>query len=165
MDDDWGNGLARISKRALERRAETRRLVDSAGHLNVDAGPLNVQVIDLSEGGFSAEVSQPLAIGSIVTLTCPQIADARATVIWEKGREYGFAFEQPVAKHSVAEFRATAGVIWVDFKTATITHGPADPVFTRKFSGAARVAIALSLGMVAWGAVGGIGWAVFRLLR
>lgn len=165
MDDDWGNGLARISKRALERRAETRRLVDSAGHLNVDARPFNVQVIDLSEGGFSAEVSRPLAIGTIVTLTCPQIVDARATVIWRKGREYGFAFEQPVAERSVAEFRETAGVIWVDFRTATITDGPADPITTGKYSGAARVALALSLGMVAWGAIGGIGWAVIRLLR
>ena len=157
--------MARISKRALERRAETRRLVDSAGHLHVDAGPLTVQVIDLSEGGFSAESSQTLAVGSIVTLTCPQIPNARATVIWEKGREYGFAFDQPVEPHAVAEFQSTAGVIWVDFKTGTIADGPTEAIFTRKFSGAARVALAVSLGIAAWGAVGGIGWALLRLLR
>ena len=131
----------------------------------MDAGPLNAQILDLSEGGFSAELSQSLSVGHQVTVTCPQIERARATVIWAKGNEYGFAFDQPVAKQTVDEFQTTPGVIWVDFKTGKISDGPAEPMFTGKYSGAARIALALSLGLAAWGAIGGIGFAVFRFLR
>jgi PilZ domain len=56
-----------------------------------------VFVRDLSTRGFMAECSEPVAIGSYVTLDLPGLGPVRAQVRWQIGSRMGGKFLHPVA--------------------------------------------------------------------
>lgn len=138
--------------------------MSTQGQLDRAAGPLNARILDISEGGFSAELAHPLAVGSRVELTCPGADAAGARVVWQNGLEHGFQFERPLDTPPPRTDRQTQGVIWVDFKSGALLDGPVEPNFSQRYSGVTRAALALSLGMAAWAAIGAIGWMIYRLV-
>lgn len=63
---------------------------------------------NISQGGFGAECSQPLADGDELTLRLGRIGYASARVVWQKGGIVGCAFLREVTAAEVALALATA---------------------------------------------------------
>jgi hypothetical protein len=78
------------------RRAE-RRIVNLAGALRdagVKTGP--IIILDVSIGGFKADVPDPVEEGAEVWLKLPGFEAKRSRVIWTNGKEIGCEFEWPL---------------------------------------------------------------------
>ena len=78
------------------RKAE-RRIVNIAAALR-EAGvtTAEVTVIDVSTGGFKAEVEDAIEEGSEVWLKLPGFEARRSRVIWSRGRDIGCEFQFPL---------------------------------------------------------------------
>ena len=78
------------------RKAE-RRIVNMAAALReAGARTSNIIVLDISGGGFRAEVSDDIYEGSEVWLKMPGFEAKRSRVVWRKDREAGCEFESPL---------------------------------------------------------------------
>jgi len=78
------------------RRAE-RRLVNIAASLREPGASLNeIEVVNLSVGGFAAEVGVALEIGSIVWLKLPGSEPLASQVVWVEDGKAGFEFTTPL---------------------------------------------------------------------
>jgi hypothetical protein len=78
------------------RKAE-RRIVNLAAALREDgATTAQIVVLDISDGGFRAEVGDDVHEGSEVWLKLPSFEAKRSRVIWRKGKEVGCEFETPL---------------------------------------------------------------------
>ena len=78
------------------RKAE-RRIVNMAAALREEgAKTSNVIVLDISGGGFRAEVSDDIHEGSEVWLKMPGFEAKRSRVVWRREREAGCEFESPL---------------------------------------------------------------------
>ena len=75
------------------RKAE-RRIVNLAGALRESgAKTLPIVLLDVSSGGFKADVAEPVEEGSEVWLKIAGFAPRRSRVIWTNGKEIGCEFE------------------------------------------------------------------------
>lgn len=78
------------------RKAE-RRIVNLAGALReAGAWTAQVTVLDMSTGGFKAEVPEPLEEGSEVWLKLPGLEAKRSRVVWTNDKDVGCEFEWPL---------------------------------------------------------------------
>jgi hypothetical protein len=78
------------------RKAE-RRIVNLAAALREEgAKNVSIVIIDISIGGFKAELSEALEEGSEVWLKLPAFEAKRSKIIWMKGNEAGCEFETPL---------------------------------------------------------------------
>ena len=78
------------------RKAE-RRIVNLAGALReMGAKTATIVVIDVSMGGFKADVPEPVEEGSEVWLKVPGFTPRRSRVVWSNGKEIGCEFESPL---------------------------------------------------------------------
>jgi hypothetical protein len=66
-------------------------LVDS------DGGELDVQIVDLSSGGFRLRTTEPLVVGEDVRIRVSRYGDFAAQVQWVEGYEAGGKFLEPVS--------------------------------------------------------------------
>jgi hypothetical protein len=65
-------------------------LVDS------DGGELEVEVTDLSSGGFRLRAGEALVVGEQIRLRVPRYGDFRAQIQWVEGNDAGGRFLEPV---------------------------------------------------------------------
>lgn len=78
------------------RKAE-RRIVNLAGALRESGAKTSpIVLVDVSLGGFKADVPEPLEEGSEVWLKLPGFEAKRSRVIWTKDKEIGCEFEWPL---------------------------------------------------------------------
>ena len=90
------------------RKAE-RRIVNLAAALREDgAKTAPIVVLDISGGGFRAEVGDDVHEGSEVWLKLPNLEAKRSRVVWRKGSEVGCEFETPVHENEIALIVAPA---------------------------------------------------------
>jgi hypothetical protein len=90
------------------RKAE-RRIVNLAAALREDgAKTAQIVILDISSGGFRAEVGDDVHEGSEVWLKLPNFEARRSRVVWRKGTEAGCEFETPVHENEIALIVAPA---------------------------------------------------------
>lgn len=78
------------------RKAE-RRIVNLAGALRESGAKTTpIVVLDVSIGGFKADVPDPVEEGSEVWLKMTGFAPKRSRVVWTNGKEIGCEFECPL---------------------------------------------------------------------
>ena len=78
------------------RKAE-RRIVNLAAALREDgAKRAPIVIIDISGGGFKAEMEEDFDEGAEVWLKLPGFEAKRSRVIWRRGKEAGCEFESPM---------------------------------------------------------------------
>ena len=78
------------------RKAE-RRIVNLAAALREQgARTVTIVVLDISVGGFKADVPEPLEMGAEVWLKMPGWEVRRSRVVWTEGKEVGCEFEYPL---------------------------------------------------------------------
>ncbi len=78
------------------RKAE-RRIVNLAAALREDgAKTAPIVVVDISTGGFKAEVPDEVEEGAEVWLKLPGCEAKRSRVKWRRGKEAGCEFESPL---------------------------------------------------------------------
>jgi len=78
------------------RKAE-RRIVNLAAALReAGAKTAPVVILDISVGGFKADVPEPVEEGSEVWLRVAGFAPRRSRVVWTNGKEIGCEFESPL---------------------------------------------------------------------
>ena len=78
------------------RKAE-RRIVNLAAALREEgAKTAQIVVLDISIGGFKAEVSEPVEEGSEVWLKIAGAEAKRSKVVWAKDKDIGCEFETPL---------------------------------------------------------------------
>jgi hypothetical protein len=78
------------------RKAE-RRIVNLAGALRESgAKTAPIIVLDISIGGFKADVPEPIEEGGEVWLRIAGFAPKRSRVVWTNGKEVGCEFETPL---------------------------------------------------------------------
>jgi hypothetical protein len=78
------------------RKAE-RRIVNLAAALREDgAKTAPIVVVDISTGGFKAEVPDEVEDGAEVWLKLPGCEAKRSRVKWRRGKEAGCEFETPL---------------------------------------------------------------------
>ena len=83
------------------RKAE-RRIVNLAAALREDgARTCQVVVLDISSGGFKAEVTDEVVEGAEVWLKLPSFEAKRSRVIWRRGSEAGCEFETPLHEREI----------------------------------------------------------------
>jgi hypothetical protein len=58
---------------------------------------VEVRICDVSTGGFMAECSEPVRIGSYVSLDVPGIGPVHAQVRWQLGNRMGGMFLDPIS--------------------------------------------------------------------
>lgn len=85
-----------IMPNADGRRAD-RRLVNIAASLREPGASLNeIEIVNLSVGGFAAEVAVPLQVGSIVWLKLSGSEPLASQVVWVEDGKAGFEFTSPL---------------------------------------------------------------------
>jgi sirohydrochlorin ferrochelatase len=90
------------------RKAE-RRIVNLAAALREDgAKTAQIVLVDISAGGFKAEVPEEIEEGSEVWLKLPGFEAKRSRVVWRRGNEAGCEFETPVHENEIALIVAPA---------------------------------------------------------
>jgi hypothetical protein len=78
------------------RRAD-RRLVNIAASLREPGASLNeIEIVNLSVGGFAADVAVPLEVGSIVWLKLSGSEPLASQVVWVEDGKAGFEFTSPL---------------------------------------------------------------------
>jgi hypothetical protein len=91
----------------LKDRRASRTIVDSTTQLrHQNWYSIEVKVHDVSQCGFMAECSEPVQIGSHVSLDVPGIGTVRAQVRWQIGGRMGGMFLDPISL-SRCEWTAT----------------------------------------------------------
>jgi hypothetical protein len=75
------------------RKAERRILNIAAALREAGATTTQVLVLDVSSGGFRAQVAGPLEQGAEMWLKLPGLEAKRSRVVWCKEDEAGFEFE------------------------------------------------------------------------
>jgi hypothetical protein len=90
------------------RKAE-RRIVNMAAALREDGAKTSpVTVVDISAGGFKAEVGDDILEGAEVWLKLPGFEARRSRVIWRRGGEAGCEFETPIHERDLEQIVAPA---------------------------------------------------------
>lgn len=90
------------------RKAE-RRIVNLAGALRESgAKAAPIVVIDVSTGGFKADVPEPVEEGCEVWLKVPGFTPLRSRVVWTNGKEIGCEFECPLHQAEVEQIVSPA---------------------------------------------------------
>jgi hypothetical protein len=93
----------------MDGRKAERRIVNLAGALRENgAKTLSIVIIDISLGGFKAEVPEPLEEGSEVWLKVSGFEAKRSRVIWTKGKETGCEFEWPLHQRELDQIVSPA---------------------------------------------------------
>ena len=83
------------------RKAE-RRIVNLAAALReAGARTAKIVVVDISTGGFKAEVAEPLEEGSEVWLKLPGVEAKRSRVVWTRDKDVGCEFEWPLHRREL----------------------------------------------------------------
>jgi hypothetical protein len=78
------------------RKAE-RRIVNLAAALREEGAKTTpIVVLDISVGGFKAEASEPIEIGTEVWLKLPGFEVKRSRVVWTREKDVGCEFENPL---------------------------------------------------------------------
>jgi hypothetical protein len=79
-------------------RRSSRHIIDGETELT-STHPYNIEVSvrDLSAGGFMAECSEPVQIGSFVALDVPGVGRVNAQVRWQVGVRMGGMFLDPIS--------------------------------------------------------------------
>jgi PilZ domain len=78
------------------RKAE-RRIVNLAAALREEgARNVSIVILDISVGGFRAELSETFDEDSEVWLKLPGFEAKRSRIVWSKGNEVGCEFEVPL---------------------------------------------------------------------
>lgn len=78
-------------------RKAVRRIVNLAAALREDGARTEpIIVIDISSGGFKAEVGDDVHEGSEVWLKLPGFEAKRSKVIWRRDKQIGCEFESPM---------------------------------------------------------------------
>ena len=81
-----------ISRRGGERRrVKLRALVREAGSARVD-----IDVVDLSAGGFRFQSFHTFSTGTRVFLSVPTLQALEALVVWRATNDYGCQFVRPI---------------------------------------------------------------------
>jgi hypothetical protein len=84
------------------RKAE-RRIVNLAAALRESgARTAPIVVVDISTGGFKAEVPDDIGEGAEVWLKLPGFEAKRSRVVWRGGKEAGCEFEMPLHASELA---------------------------------------------------------------
>jgi hypothetical protein len=90
------------------RKAE-RRIVNLAAALREDGARTSpIVVLDISVGGFRAEVEDEVQDGCEVWLKLPGFEAKRSKVVWKRGREAGCEFEMPLHERELELMTAPA---------------------------------------------------------
>ena len=90
------------------RKAE-RRIVNLAGALRESgARTAQIVVVDISAGGFKAEVGDDVVDGAEVWLKLPGFEAKRSRVVWRRDNEAGCEFETPLHEREIALIVAPA---------------------------------------------------------
>jgi hypothetical protein len=80
-----------------EGRKAERRIVNLAAALREEgAKNVSIVILDISVGGFKAQVSEPFEDGSEVWLKLADFEAKRSKVVWSRGSEVGCEFETPL---------------------------------------------------------------------
>jgi hypothetical protein len=96
------NAPSHFKERQAERTSASRR-----GHLrHQNWYNLEILIENVSTGGFMAECSEPVSIGSYVSLDVPGIGPVHAQVRWQLGARMGGMFLNPISQ-SQCEWIAT----------------------------------------------------------
>ncbi|HEY0149916.1 MAG TPA: PilZ domain-containing protein [Allosphingosinicella sp.] len=92
-----------------EGRKAERRIVNLAAALRESgARTAQIQILDISGGGFRAEVEDDIAEGSEVWLKLQGFEAKRSRVVWRRGKEAGCEFESPLHDQELALMTAPA---------------------------------------------------------
>jgi hypothetical protein len=83
-----------------ERRSARHKVASEATLSQKPEYNVEVKVRDLSQCGFMAECSEPVLIGSFVSLQVPGIGTVEAQVRWQVGRRMGGMFLDPISLDS-----------------------------------------------------------------
>jgi hypothetical protein len=90
------------------RKAE-RRIVNMAGAIREGgAKTVRIVVLDISTGGFKAEVPEPVEEGSEVWLKLSGFEAKRSRVVWTNGKDIGCEFEWPLHQRELDQIVAPA---------------------------------------------------------
>jgi hypothetical protein len=90
------------------RKAE-RRMINMAAALREDgARTSQIVVLDISSGGFRAQVGDDVHEGSEVWLKLPNFEAKRSRVIWRRENEAGCEFESPLSDYEIQALTAPA---------------------------------------------------------
>jgi hypothetical protein len=90
------------------RKAE-RRIVNLAAALReAGAKKAAIIVLDISVGGFRAEVPEEMEEGAEVWLKVPGFEAKRSRIVWRKGNEAGCSFETELHERDIALMTAPA---------------------------------------------------------
>jgi hypothetical protein len=88
--------LATSRSSTEERRANRRALTLRAEVRETGSARLPVDVMDLSETGFSCETWDVIGVGKTVFLQIESFAPFPARVVWRDGNLHGFQFLRPL---------------------------------------------------------------------
>jgi hypothetical protein len=90
------------------RKAE-RRIVNMAGALRESGATTSpIIVLDVSLGGFKADVPVPVEEGSEVWLKLPGWEAKRSRCVWTNGKEIGCEFEWPLHQRELDQIVSPA---------------------------------------------------------
>ena len=84
-----------MSERELPRSTRVRTSIPAV-LVDSDGGELEVEVTDLSSGGFRLRAGEPLVAGEEVRLRVPRYGAFRAQIQWVEGNDAGGRFLEPV---------------------------------------------------------------------
>ena len=85
---------------ALKPRRSPRLAIDEAARLRSQNWyQIEIKVRNVSTCGFMAECSEPVRIGSYVSLDVPGIGPVHAQVRWQLGGRMGGMFVDPISLH------------------------------------------------------------------
>lgn len=65
------------------------------------SGACAASLLDISRSGFRASVELPVYVGDAVTLPIARDRELSAHVVWQKDREIGCMFDEPISKVTV----------------------------------------------------------------
>ena len=111
------------SRSSKEDRRSTRRVLKLRAELRESgSGRAPVDVIDLSETGFSCESWDAIAIGKAVFLQIESFAPFPARVVWREGNLHGCQFQRslyPAVVDTIAQrFRPMAQGVSAGLRTS-----------------------------------------------
>jgi len=86
-----------------EARSAHRRATDAPSTMRTDGGePTDVVVLDISRSGIRILSDAQLGIGQEISIGLAGAGVTRAFITWVRGKEYGCAFERPMAPEDEA---------------------------------------------------------------
>lgn len=98
MDQRYDPNDDRENEPGFTERRARRLAIDGATTLRSQNWcSVEVKVQDLSSSGFMAECSEPVRIGSYVSLDVPGVGPVHAQVRWQVGSRMGGMFLDPIS--------------------------------------------------------------------